>query len=75
MKKKQTEPEDRPFAALEPLNNNDPELEKAYLKSYPMDRKDLPENAKLIGTVEVLAFTAEIFQDEDGDFISCVQER
>lgn len=36
-----------------PLNDNDPELETAYLNSYPV----------------------EIYQDADGNYISCVQER
>ena len=75
MKNEQNNHEDRPFVALEPLSDNDPELEAADLKSYPMDRKDLPKDAKLIGVLEVLAFPVEIYQDADGDFVSCVQER
>lgn len=58
-----------------PLNNNDPELEAAYLKSYPVETKDIPKDAKLIGVIEALAFPVEIYQDADGNYISCVQER
>lgn len=58
-----------------PLNNNDPELEAAYLKSYPVESKDIPKGAKLIGVIEALAFPVEIYQDADGNYISCVQER
>lgn len=59
----------------EPLNDNDPELEAAYLKSYPVESKDIPKGAKLIGVIEALAFLVEIYQDADGNYISCVQER
>lgn len=31
-----------------PLNDNDPELETAYLNSYPVETKDIPKDAKLI---------------------------
>lgn len=58
-----------------PLNDNDPELEAAYLKSYPVESKDIPKGAKLIGVIEALAFQVEIYQDADGNYISCVQER
>lgn len=58
-----------------PLNDNDPELEAAYLKSYPVESKDIPKGAKLIGVIEALAFPVEIYQDADGNYISCVQER
>lgn len=58
-----------------PLNDNDPELETAYLKSYPVESKDIPKGAKLIGVIESLAFPVEIYQDADGNYISCVQER
>lgn len=58
-----------------PLNDNDPELEAAYLKSYPAESKDIPKGAKLIGVIEALAFPVEIYQDADGNYISCVQER
>ena len=58
-----------------PLNDNDPELEAAYLKSYPTESKDIPKGAKLIGVIEALAFPVEIYQDADGNYISCVQER
>lgn len=58
-----------------PLNDNDPELEVAYLKSYPVESKDIPKGAKLIGVIEALAFPVEIYQDADGNYISCVQER
>ena len=58
-----------------PLNDNDPELETAYLNSYPVETKDIPKDAKLIGVIEVLAFPVEIYQDADGNYISCVQER
>lgn len=57
------------------LNDNDPELEAAYLKSYPVKSKDIPKGAKLIGVIEALAFPVEIYQDADGNYISCVQER
>lgn len=39
-----------------PLNDNDPELETAYLNSYPVETKDIPKDAKLIGVIEALAF-------------------
>lgn len=58
-----------------PLNDNDPELEAAYLKSYPVESKDIPKGVKLIGVIEALAFPVEIYQDADGNYISCVQER
>lgn len=58
-----------------PLNDNDPELEAAYLKSYPVESKDIPKGAKLIGVIEALAFPVEIYQVADGNYISCVQER
>lgn len=58
-----------------PLNDNDPELETAYLKSYPVESKDIPKGAKLIRVIEALAFPVEIYQDADGNYISCVQER
>lgn len=58
-----------------PLNDNDPELEAVYLKSYPVESKDIPKGAKLIGVIEALAFPVEIYQDADGNYISCVQER
>ena len=58
-----------------PLNDNDPEFEAAYLKSYPVESKDIPKGAKLIGVIEALAFPVEIYQDADGNYISCVQER
>ena len=58
-----------------PLNNNDPELEMAYLNSYSVETKDIPKDAKLIGVIEALAFPVEIYQDADGNYISCVQER
>lgn len=58
-----------------PLNDNDPELEAAYLKSYPVESKDIPKGAKLIGVIEALAFPVEIYQDADENYISCVQER
>lgn len=58
-----------------PLNDNDPELEAAYLNSYPVEAKDIPKGAKLIGVIEALAFPVEIYQDTDGNYISCVQER
>lgn len=58
-----------------PLNNNDPELEAAYLNSYPVETNDIPKDAKLIGVIEALAFQVEIYQDTDGNYISCVQER
>lgn len=57
------------------LNDNDPELETAYLNSYPVETKDIPKDAKLIGVIEALAFPVEIYQDADGNYISCVQER
>ena len=60
---------------LTPLNDNDPELETAYLNSYPVETKDIPKDAKLIGVIEALAFPVEIYQDTDGNYISCVQER
>ena len=58
-----------------PLNDNDPQLEAAYLNSYPVEAKDIPKGAKLIGVIEALAFPVEIYQDTDGNYISCVQER
>ena len=58
-----------------PLNDNDPELEAAYLKSYPVESKDIPKGAKLIGVIDAQAFPVEIYQDADGNYISCVQER
>lgn len=58
-----------------PLNDNDPELETAYLNSYPVETKDIPKDAKLIGVIEALDFPVEIYQDADGNYISCVQER
>ena len=33
------------------LNDNDPEIEKAYLNSYPVETKDIPKDAKLIGVI------------------------
>lgn len=58
-----------------PLNDNDPEFEAAYLNSYPVEAKDIPKGAKLIGVIEALAFPVENYQDTDGNYISCVQER
>lgn len=54
-----------------PLNDNDPELETAYLNSYSVETKDIPKDAKLIGVIEALAFPVEIYQDADGNYISC----
>ena len=58
-----------------PLNDNDSELETAYLNSYPVETNDIPKDAKLIGVIEALAFLVEIYQDTDENYISCVQER
>ena len=49
-----------------PLNDND---------YYSVETKDIPKDAKLIGVIEALAFPVEIYQDADGNYISCVQER
>lgn len=57
------------------FTQNGPELEAAYLASYPMEKKDIPADAVFLGTVEALAFTVEIYQDGDGTFVSCVQEK
>lgn len=54
------------------FTQNDPELEAAYLASYPMEKKDIPADAVFLGTIEALAFPVEIYQDGDGTFISCV---
>lgn len=45
------------------------------MNSYPVETKDIPKDAKLIGVIEALAFPVEIYQDADGNYISCVQER
>ncbi|SHO50105.1 hypothetical protein [Anaerocolumna xylanovorans] len=73
MRKNSSRTEDQTFQELKPLNNNDPELEAAYLKSYPTD--EIPAGAVLMGTIEALAFPVEIFKDTDGTYLSRVQER
>ena len=55
--------------------NNDPELEAAYMASYPVEKKDIPPGAVLLGVIEALAFPVEIYKDTDGTFASCVQEK
>ena len=57
------------------FTQNDPELEAAYLASYPIEKKDIPADAVFLGTMETLAFPVEIYEDGDGTFISCIQER
>lgn len=57
------------------FTQNDPELKAAYLASYPMEKKDIPTDAVFLGTIEALAFPVEIYQDGDGTFVSCVQEK
>lgn len=57
------------------FTQNDPELEAAYLALYPMEKKDIPDDAVFLGTIEALAFPVEIYQDGDGTFVSCVQEK
>lgn len=73
MRKKSINTEDQLFAELKPLNNNDSELEAAYLKSYPT--YEIPAGAVLMGTIEALAFPVEIFKNTDGTYLSRVQER
>ena len=53
--------------------NNDPELEKMYEESYPVE--EIPAGAVLIGKIEALAFPVETFKDTDGTYLSRVQER
>lgn len=57
------------------FTQNDPELEAAYLDSYPMEKKDIPPDAELLGVIEALAFPVEVYKDSGGTFVSCVQEK